>query len=185
MKKTKFIVAFLLVCVLSIGGAVVVFADNLYDGSTMTISSEDGVSYVVPFVDVTTHNYLLLDFGNPVAVLVDAEMIGNTTHRSFTHQTLYSSADGGKTWNIVSRSGRVEYSYTYYNLQRYISSCDVSFENKVVFRKTEVPIARAAVVLPEKVGAEVKTILTIAIGGLALLIGSMVLLPKLKLFLRG
>lgn len=185
MKKTKFIVAFLLLCVLSIGGAVNVFAFTLYEGEYANLYIGD-TTYTAPKVG---GNYLFLRYGNtgtyymfdnPSIVEVRKSDSGDCVVIGF--KTMYQKL--GEKWSIVPGAN------TNLELQSALSlyACNVDLKDSsdaVVFPKTEVPVVLAARVLPERVAGEVKTILTIAIGGLALLIGSMVLLPKLKLFLRG
>lgn len=185
MKKTKFIVAFLLVCVLSIGGAVVVFAGTSYEGEYMDLYIGDTV-YTVPNVE---GDYLFLKYGNtglyymfdsPNVIEVRRSDTGDTVVVGF--KAMYQKS--GEKWSVVQGAN------TNLGLQLALNlyACNIDLKDSsgtVVFSKTEVPVVVAARVLPEKVAGEVKTILTIAIGGLALLIGSMVLLPKLKIFLVG
>lgn len=183
MKKTKFLVAFLLLCVLSIGGAVNVFAFTLYEGEYMDLYIGDA-TYTAPKVG---GNYLFLRYGNtgtyymfdnPSIVEVRKSDSGDCVAIGF--KTMYQKL--GEKWSIVPGAN------TNLELQSALSlyACNVDLKDSsgtVVFPKTEVPVVLAARVLPEKIAGEVKMITIVAVGCLALLIGSIVLLPKLKRFL--
>lgn len=183
MKKTKFIAAFLLVCVLSIGGAVNVFAFTSYEGECMDLHIGD-VTYTAPKV---SGNYLFLRYGNtgtyymfdsPSIVEVRKSDSGDCVVIGF--KTMYQKI--GEKWSIIPGAN------TNLALQSALSlyACNVDLKDSsgtVVFLKPEVPIVAVARVLPEKIAGTVKTITIVAVGCLALLIGSIVLLPKLKRFL--
>lgn len=182
MKKIKLIVAFLLVCVLSIGGAVVVMADSAYSGDFMQIPCDfvDGGKSNVPSTDLP---YLYVRDNADVDYFIINPVISKALDSGgyvTVAGSMYKCSSSWARSSSDSLTVRIDY------IKGYVSSQDLyDSSGTLVFRKTEVPVVVAARVLPEKVGAEVKVILTIAIGGLALLIGSITLLPKLKKFLVG
>lgn len=184
MKKTKFIVAFLLVCVLSIGGAVVVFGAP-YEGKYMDLYIGDA-TYSVPVVE---GNYLFMNY-NGMYYMFDSPSITKYVNNSsggydvnISYVSMYQKI--GNTWQAVTGTA------TAFTLNRSLLAygCNVDLKspngNTVVFQKTEVPIARVAMVLPEEIAGTARTITIVAVGCLALLVGSIILLPKLKIFLVG
>ena len=190
MKKTKFIVAFLLVCVLSIGGAVVVFGAT-YEGSYMTVTLNDDSQVQVPFVDLTKHEYLFVVWNASAkpyyTLFVDPELTAYGSAYGIKCSLYYESQtlpDGNMTaWTVMTNNAPFNFNRAYYTVSSYASTVQLDYDGKVVFRKAEVPVVVAARVLPEKIAGTVKTITVVAVGCLALLIGSIVLLPKLRRFL--
>ena len=182
MKKTKFLVAFLLVCVLSIGGAVVVFAGTNYEGEYMDVYIDD-TAYSAPKVE---GDYLFLRyssiwymFDSPNIVEVRRSDTGDSVVIGF--KAMYSKS--GEKWSVIQ--GINTNLGLKSALEFYACSTDLKDSSgTMVFPKTEVPITRAAMVLPAEIAGAVKTITIVAVGCLALLIGSITLLPRLKTFLR-
>lgn len=186
MKKTKFVVAFLLVCVLSIGGAVSVFGAVSYGGEYMDVVASDSKMYNIPYFE--NKNVLFLKKGTYEYLLV-SPVVNNIYNESqlYILCTLWqrvTSADDS-SWKNSNESEFFVIPISAIDSYVYYANESLTYDGTVFFQQTEAPVARVAVVLPEMVQAEVIPILTIVIGGLALLIGSMVLLPKLKLFLRA
>ncbi len=185
MEKRKFIVAFLLVCVLSMGGAVSVFADTAYSGDYMQITASFTSSGVYN-VPKTASPYLFLRYddlqGDHYYFIVNPTNVNSLDNGFYTSVsgTIYKVSG---PW-VLSSSDSVKITSSY--IKGYVSTQNLyNSSGTLVFQRTEVPTAVVARILPETVEAEVKKILVVAVGCLALVVGSMVLLPKLKLYLRG
>ncbi len=188
VKKRKFIVAFLLVCVLSMGGAVSVFAFVDYKGDYTDVIASDLNTYTIP--GFSDKNVLFLTYGGYEYLYVSPETDNNYNSSGLYPDDLYIKAvlwkrKSGGTW--TSQRELLNYPISKSSISSYVyyANEDIAYDGTVFFQRTEVPAAVVARILPETVEAEVKKILAVAVGCLALVIGSMVLLPRLKLYLKG
>lgn len=193
MKKTKFILAFLLVCVFGIGGTVVVFADVKNDISALdcSVCGADNMDFsnlitskyfIVMCENSNSQVHLLMQSDSPIvatlgtkgAVYLNVQSVDRVSKGSVVGKVDMTQRPNGFVLTNVPFSW-----YTY------VSHDILDSDGNVFFRSTEVPVVAVARVLPEKVAGAVKRILTIAIGGLALVLGSIILLTKLKKYLVG
>lgn len=176
MNKSKFIVALLLICAMCVGGSVAVFASTAYEGDTMVIRDALGSDVVVPFTDA---DYLYLYNGsyryfltNPRVDKKQGDSYVVKGDKSFCY------TDGNWVYSgVLSHLPTQQWSY--------VITCDVFYDSDLVFQKTVVPVVGAVRNLPDQVLPMIKTIVIVGIGGLALVIGFLILPKKLWLFLRG
>ena len=155
------------------------------------------------------HNWVVLFSDKPVYFISGTSngftRVSGSTYGTFFYRGRFDG-DGNISgfaldhkWDYVTTSRNTGYSglpsqavYSNYDVrvvkQDVVSNDDGSTSvvfnstNDIFFSRPKV-VAEAAVEIPKLVATETKTILPVAIGGLALLIGCLVLLPKLRNFL--
>lgn len=186
MKKKIKVFLMVLLGVLCIGGTTAVFA------SSKTVDL-DGYSLRLP-ESVNNSDYIILYQTSGMYYLVpDVSKVviqdnGGSALIYNDSKTYYSFYNGASDWTCksgVSYSNGSTWFGSIVSMSYYCERDFYDVDDNLVFRRVVVSPIRAVKHLPAVILPQIQTILPIAIGGLALLIGSITLLPKLKKFLVG
>lgn len=171
MKVFKRYLPLLCAALLIIGSSMTVFASSLefpsdYDPKYNYVVIKDSSKYY--FVASTGNFYVNKTDG---ALLIDSGSnkfytSSDMTNWKFSHASDNTTVYSGSKFEVCYSKKNI-----YYN------------DDTPFFPQPRVPVAKMAVPLGEMVQKQVGKILPVAVGCLALLIGSIVLLPRLRIFL--
>lgn len=180
MKNKVKVFLMVLLGVLCIGGTTTIFAS---DSEPRSITLSDG--FMLKNIPSTSDKFLIIKQNNGYyLVYYDFDFVPDLADLSSSKcsfSCLYKTKDG---LSFVQQ-GVNDFHYILAMGELIYSTDDIYCTDGSVFFRVPVDPIMSVQELPEKIIAQIKIILSIAIGGLALLIGSIVLLPKLKKFLVG
>ena len=176
MKKLKKLFFVLLTGIMILGGSVACLADTSYPSV-----DEIKLQYNYYFILYASSNDTYYLFNSDVPLIYTGNSVLKPSNGTFSYENFIYSDD---VWKSVSKSSNVP-SVSFGKTDEFLfSNYDILNKDGSVFFYTEViPVAKVAEQLPEVVRKQTEIILPIVIGGLALLIGSLTLLPKLRNFL--
>lgn len=188
-KKNRFIrwLPFICATLLLLGSSMTVFAATVY--------------HIPSDLDVENYNYIICTDGDKYycyAVLNNYSFYGysngidncyKTNSKSLIKWVTNDMSDWGDTTTVRTSSGMLTFvnSNGQFAVASNVDILEISESGietgKIFFQRPPVPIAELAMPLTVTVQTQTKIIVPIAVCCLALLIGSIVLLPRLRLFL--
>lgn len=195
IKVLKRVIPMLCATLLLLGSSITVFASsNVFHLPTDDITSyagfEDGYDYVITSEDDGYHMYVIPS-GGYFCYSNFSPCYGYLTCISDAC-IRYTSSDGS-SWTLKGPTyftgglTLVESNYEVIasNVDVYVRNSSYEYNNfdEIFFQRPPIPIVELAIPLTATIQNQTAKILPIAVGCLALLIGSITLLPRLKMFL--